>query len=91
VQWGRDDEALNRRSAEVDVAYSTASLEEALTILRKYDVTYVYIGPQERAKYPPEGVAKFEALHRAYGSGLSEIYRVPPVLSDESTLTQGTP
>jgi uncharacterized membrane protein len=78
-QWGRDGAELARRHAAVDRIYSTESLEEALTILQQYDVTYVAVGSLERASYPVEGLAKFESLQPVAGAGNAMLYRVPPV------------
>ena len=63
---------------DVDRVYSTESLAEALTILRKYSVTYVFVGSLELGKYPQAGLRKFEAgLPTAFRSGQSTVYRVP--------------
>lgn len=77
VQWGRNGELLAQREADVDRVYSTAVLAEALTILQKYDVTYVFIGNVERAKYPQPGLQKFDVLQRAFAAGETMVYRVP--------------
>jgi len=79
-QWGRDGEELAKRHAAVDRVYTTESLEEALTILQQYDVTYVAVGTVERATYPVEGLAKFESLQPVAGAGNAMLYRVPPVV-----------
>ncbi len=77
-QWGRDGQMLARRQADVERAYSTDSLAEALVILRKYGVTYVMVGSVERAKYPPAGLQKFaDGLPAALTAGRAVIYRVP--------------
>jgi uncharacterized membrane protein len=45
--------------------------------LRKYDVAYVYVGPNERQKYPADGLAKFDQmLEVAFQQGSATIYRV---------------
>jgi uncharacterized membrane protein len=78
VQWGRDGTLLAQRRADVDRVYTTPSLEEALSILQKYDVTYVFIGGVERNQYPPEALLKFEsALVAVFRSGDTVIYRTP--------------
>jgi YYY domain-containing protein len=78
VQWGRDDTMLAQRQQDVDRAYTTESLAEALTILRKYGVTYVFVGSLERSKYPPAGLQKFESgLSAVIEAGQSAVYRLP--------------
>jgi uncharacterized membrane protein len=78
IQWGRDGAMVGRRQTDVDNAYGSESLAEALAILRKYDVSYVFVGSLERAKYPPAGLQKFESgLPAAFRSGETVVYRVP--------------
>jgi uncharacterized membrane protein len=81
VQWGRDGAELTARAQDIDLAYETESLAEALAILRKYDVTYVVVSRMEREKYPPAGLAKFDAgLPVLLKSGETALYRIPPVV-----------
>jgi uncharacterized membrane protein len=78
AQWGRDGGMLGARRADVDQAYRTVSLAEALAILQKYDVSYVVVSRLERQKYSAEGLDKFEAgLPAALRLGQSVLYRVP--------------
>jgi uncharacterized membrane protein len=77
-QWGRSRTQVAARAADVDKVYNSASLADALPILRKYGVTYVYVGALERAKYPPPSLEKFETgFTAAFRSGQSAVYRVP--------------
>ncbi len=78
LQWGRDGDFLAQRQADVDRVYATNSLEEALSILQQYEVTYVFVGQEERQMYPPESLSKFEsALQAVFRSGETVIYRTP--------------
>ena len=75
---GRD---VIRRVDDVDTIYSTRSPQEATLLLRKYDVSYVYVGQLERLYYPEAGIRKFEdgmagVLERVYSDEQSDIYRV---------------
>ena len=74
--------AVHTRLRDVERGYSTSDPQEALAVLRKYDVSYVYVGELERLYYPPEGLATFAAMAQqgtlttAYeGAGVT-IYRV---------------
>ncbi len=61
LQWrGTWDEA-GRRQADVDVIYTTTDIEQAKALMRKYDITYVYVGVLEKDKYPEHaaGLEKF--------------------------------
>jgi YYY domain-containing protein len=66
------DESVPRRVADVSLIYSTDDLDEALELLRRYAVEYVYVGPVERLYYPARGLYKFEARS---DRGLEEVFR----------------
>ena len=75
---GRD---VIRRVDDVDTIYSTRSTQDAVRLLRKYDVSYVYVGQLERLYYPEAGIRKFGdgmagVLERVYSDEHSVIYRV---------------
>jgi YYY domain-containing protein len=76
-QWGRSTREVAERQKDVDAIYNGATVADVLPLLRKYDVTYVIVGQQESAKYPPDALAKFESLPQAYRLGQTTIYRVP--------------
>jgi uncharacterized membrane protein len=85
LQWGRDEQMLSARQAEVDEIYSTDSLPDALLILQKYRVSYVFVGSVERAKYPAAGIEKFASgLPVATQSGDTIVYRVPRTAPDST-------
>jgi uncharacterized membrane protein len=77
-QWGRDASVLVPRREDVEKVYSTDSLEEAMSILRKYGVTYVFVGSGYREAYPAAAITKFDSLQAVFHSGDVIIYRVPP-------------
>ena len=71
-----------RRARDVDDVYRTADVAAARTILARYHVEYVYVGPLERIVYPAAGLAKF-ANHPAIWRPVYDrlgvvIYRVLP-------------
>ncbi|MBI4219406.1 MAG: hypothetical protein HY682_04620, partial [Chloroflexi bacterium] len=63
--------AVAQRRSEVDQIYSTMDAARALTLMRKYQVRYVYVGELERAYYAPEGIRKFGELE---AQGLRPVY-----------------
>ena len=70
---------LQERSTDVERAYSSVSSQEALAILRKYQVRWVVIGGLERAYYPAIGLDKFRTmpeLRLAYDADGVQIYEV---------------
>jgi YYY domain-containing protein len=83
-QWrGTYDEPASRKS-DVDVLYNAVDPGQTLTLLDKYDITYVYVGPLERERYNPSGLAKFEQLlDVVYQGGGVTIYQ-----SREDTVSQ---
>ena len=61
-----DGGVVAERDRDVQQIYNTTDVNEALRLLAKYRVDYVYVGPFERAAYAEEGIAKFETLTDAY-------------------------
>jgi uncharacterized membrane protein len=56
--------------------YTTRDTLETLTLLNKYDISYVYVGPAERARFPAAGLQKFDTLMDvAFQQGSVTIYR----------------
>lgn len=49
--WGRDHEEVRRRIEDVSSIYSTGSEEETLELMKKYNISYVYVGRLERQIY----------------------------------------
>jgi YYY domain-containing protein len=64
------------RDLDVRRIYQTTDLTEALRLLSKYHVGYVYVGAIERAAYGEAGVLKFDQMA---GSYLSVAYQNGPV------------
>lgn len=65
------------RIADVTNLYESTSLQETRDLLNKYNVSYVYIGTMERAKYPTLDEAKFKQLGTVvYHSGSVTIYKI---------------
>ncbi len=72
--WGE----LSQRITDVDAIYNTEDSGDAVALLKKYNVSYVYIGDVELKKYKDAGLRKFENtsyFERVY-RGAAEIYRV---------------
>jgi uncharacterized membrane protein len=74
------DDSVGRRLADIKQIYSTTDVGEALALLRRYRVEYVYLGPVERLYYRGPGLAKFEGgapgLEEVFNQGQVSIYRV---------------
>ncbi len=65
------------RRFEVDNFYATPDMPQAVELLRKYTVKYVYVGEMERARYSDYGIAKFDGME---SYGLLPVYRDGPVV-----------
>jgi uncharacterized membrane protein len=68
---------VDRRRAAVDRFYRTQDIAEARGLLRRYGVSYVYVGQLERNYYPANGLTKFRDMA---GADLEEVYRNPQVV-----------
>jgi uncharacterized membrane protein len=53
---------VSNRIQDVNSLYNSADIGQAIEILNKYDVSYVYVGALERSYYWPEGIAKFDQM-----------------------------
>lgn len=73
-QWRGGGEEMGSRFSDIQLLYETGDWNEALRVLRGYNVRYVYVGHLERSTYQVE-TAKFEAnLSIAYSNGSITIY-----------------
>ena len=75
----RQEVDLRRR--DVELAYTTTSIDDLYTVLDRYDIDLIYVGALERAYYPAAGLAKFDRLNggrleMAYRNRDVSIYRV---------------
>jgi len=76
------DTLVWNRVNDVRALFDTADIEQALRILNKYGVQYVYVGELERTYYLPAGIDKFEQmvalghLQKVYENEGVSIYQV---------------
>jgi YYY domain-containing protein len=76
-QWRGDYTVQAAREPDIEILYNTLDPEAALTLLDKYDITYVYVGPLERIEYDPRGLQKFgQFMDVVYQNEGVTIYRV---------------
>ena len=75
-QWRGNYDDISPRQPDIDRIYTTTDPVAAMELMKKYGVTYVYVGPNEIGKYPPQGLAKFNRIMDiAFQQGDSTIYR----------------
>ena len=65
-------EIIDNRIRYIQTIYDTADPNEALDLLRRYNVSLIYVGPLERILYAQEGLDKFAAM--AETGALKKIY-----------------
>jgi uncharacterized membrane protein len=79
LQWRGSAEPAEGREQDVAAIYQTLDAEEARTLLAKYDVDYVYLGPRETSKYGEEGIEKFSSfMETVFDEGRVRIFRMTP-------------
>ncbi len=82
VMWRGSWDQVAGRDTDVDNIYKSPDGDEALALLRKYNVEYVYIGRVEKERYPAESLLKFagdpERYTLVYESQGAKIYQVLP-------------
>jgi YYY domain-containing protein len=61
-QWRGSYDEPAARKPDIDILYNSVDPAQTLTLLDKYDITYVYVGSLEREQYSPDGLAKFGRL-----------------------------
>ena len=74
------------REDDVKRLYETPDQTEALELIEKYHIEYIYLGQLERIAYAPQGLPKFEwmrddgLLRVVYQNDKVTIYRVKSLL-----------
>jgi YYY domain-containing protein len=89
-------QVVDWRLEDLGRLYNTYDIGEAIRILERYQVGYVYVGELEQAYYDAEGLAKFEqmvgsTLEIAYRQGPVTIYRVNGSGAREIAQSSGSP
>jgi YYY domain-containing protein len=80
-----DPQQVAERDRDVQQIYYTLDTTQALRLLAKYHVGYIYVGAIERTAYGEAGMAKFDRLvgqylTLAYRNAGVKIYKVNPVV-----------
>jgi uncharacterized membrane protein len=77
-QWRGNYDEPGRREPDIETIFNSADVQATLTLLDKYDINYVYVGPLERQRYRAAGLAKFDRLLEvAFAQGEVVVYAVP--------------
>jgi YYY domain-containing protein len=74
-QWRGADPEIQTRVNDIKTVYTTSDPTQAETLLRRYAVRYVIVGPTEQQAYPGPGLTKFaHFMHTAFSSSGTTIY-----------------
>ncbi|MFQ3534305.1 MAG: DUF2298 domain-containing protein [Aggregatilineales bacterium] len=65
---------LETRAQAIATLYNTTDPREALGVIERYGITYIFVGVTERRDFAPEGLAKFEALRPLCEYGAVRVY-----------------
>ena len=71
VQWRANPDELAKRMAEVRALYKTKDCQAAYEIVKRYNVSYIFLGYQERKDY---GVYRLKCFKEVYRSGETVVY-----------------
>jgi len=79
LQWRGNYEEPGRREPDINAIYSSMDTQQVLTLLEKYDISYVYVGSLERGRYSPAALTKFDRfMHVVFQQGNVTIYERRP-------------
>ncbi len=71
VQWRANPEEIARRMAEVRAIYKSKDCNAIYRIVERYNISYIFLGYQERKDY---GVSSLRCFEEIYRSGETVIY-----------------
>jgi uncharacterized membrane protein len=75
--WRGTYDVVPPRASDIQTLYETTDLTTAKQLLKKYHISYVYIGTLEEQKYPHLSVGKFQTLGDiVYQHGTTTIYQL---------------
>jgi uncharacterized membrane protein len=74
-------ETIDRREQQANLLFQTTDESQVISLIRRFNVRYIYVGPLERAFYPAAGLEKFDQytgqwLELAYENPQVRIYQV---------------
>jgi len=76
VQWRGTGEEGNKRKPDIETIYGSLDAQAALTLMDKYDIKYIYVGPLERSHYSSAALDKFDyIMDVVYQQGAVTIYK----------------
>ena len=75
-QWRKNFIQAGTREINIQEIYNSRDEQYVSSLLNKYDISYIYVGPSERSQYAPAGLAKFDIMAiPVFQQGSVTIYR----------------
>ena len=59
--------SILERKRDIETIYSSSDMDRVMSLIKKYDITYIYIGGLEKHYYKAEGLKKFDQNKRLFG------------------------
>ncbi len=87
-QWRGGNEETSPRADDLQALYTSGDPDVVQSIIEKYDVAYVFVGPVERETYPDLRILEMDSVLEpgpAFQQGEISIYRVRPSILSEVT------
>jgi uncharacterized membrane protein len=85
VYHGDQGEPGETRQAAIARLYNTTNWDDVKTLIQRYGITYIYVGPTERRDFDPTGIAKFDGLTPVCASGSVAVYSADAIGAQPST------
>jgi YYY domain-containing protein len=79
-QWRGGSKEMGSREADIELLYQTTDWPEALEVLRRYQIRYVYVGGLERSEYRINENKFISYLTPVFRNEEATIYEVPASL-----------
>lgn len=76
-QWRGGAKEIGSRQSDVEIIFRSNDWEEVETLIRKYDIRYIYVGPLERSTYRVSEAKFIRNLPPVFELGQVTIYEVP--------------
>jgi uncharacterized membrane protein len=81
-QWRGGAKEMGTREEDIRTLYQTSKWEEALGILQKYDIRYIYLGSFEKSLYRVNKFHLESYLNLVYKNETVSIYEVPKEITN---------
>ena len=84
VQWRGSSEPQEGRREDLQLLYTGSDPNAVRSVIERYDIRYVVVGPRERAEYPNLTVEESELFELAHPGDVA-VYQVRPGVRNEVT------